>query len=97
MKTVEIKEIEVIPFSVTVAGIATALSLIIGLFQAFPMLWLSKVAEGEVARAGFVSGVSQIVVLPVVTFIVSLIVSALFAVIYNYTAKKYGGIKIKIE
>jgi hypothetical protein len=91
----------------SVAKIAAALYIVIGLIAGFLFASISLISagfaqavesgEGMPAWLGPLFGVGAIVILPILYGVMGLVVGALSALVYNLAAGAVGGIEVEIQ
>jgi len=87
----EIKEIDVM----SLAKVSTTMGVVFGFLFGI-LLAIGATMPGMPTMIGGVIGIAAIVVLPIVYGIVGFIWGIIIAIVYNFIAKKIGGVKIKI-
>ncbi len=92
----EIKKLDVLNFAVVLGlvnaaiGFVLALLFLLGAGGMFSMM--------QASMMGFwLIGPLTLVVFPTVIFIYTFILGAVFALVYNFVARKYQGIKVELE
>ncbi len=92
----ELKKIDVLSFAVVLGLVAAVFGLVMGILIAI----FGSGFGGLMGMSGVVAGAfgaAAIVLFPIVGFIEGFIGGAIFAIVYNFVASHYRGIRINLE
>ena len=93
----ELRKIDVVSLAVVMGLVSAVIGLIIGVFFALGMGSIFGAMGILGAGEGLFFGVAAIVLIPIMTFIYGFVMSAIFALIYNFVASKYKGVLIELK
>jgi len=103
MEEKTIQSIPVMPFALMYACISAIIGVIIGIFYAvvfgaiFASIPSSTTGGFSLGWLSLFFGVGAIIVVPIVSFIGGLIMSAIVALLYNFLAPRIGGVKVRFK
>lgn len=93
----EVLKIDVISLGKILGAIYGIFGLIAGLFITLISLVGAAALGGNAGTLGVIFGIGAIIFLPLFYGIMGFVVGALMAVIYNFVAQKFGGIKMDLK
>ena len=93
----EVMRLDVVSVAKTLGAIYGLFGLLFGFFITMFSFIGAAAAGGTAGTIGVILGVGAIIFLPLVYGIMGFVVGALMAVIYNFVAKKFGGIKMDLK
>ncbi len=103
MEEKTIQSIPVMSFSLMYACISAIIGLIIGIFYAiifgavFANIPSSTTSPFNFGVFGLLFGIGSIIIMPIISFIGGLIISAIIALLYNFLAPRIGGVKLRFK
>ncbi len=92
----EIKKLDVLNFAVAIGLVNAAIGFVIALLILIGAGSMFSTMQESMMSYVFM-GPLILVVFPAILFIYSFILSAVFALAYNFIARKYQGIRIELE
>ena len=99
VRTFTIKRIDPISTGSVMGGLYALIGLLIGgMFSLMALLGATvSVGEGEVAAAGFITGIGALILIPIFYGFLGFIGGLIGALIYNFVAGVVGGIRVDLE
>ena len=92
----EIKKLDVLNFAVVMGLVSAVIGFVVSLLFLIGAGGMFSMMQGSLITY-LMPGTLMIVVLPVIAFIYSFILGAVFAIAYNFIARKYQGFRIELE
>ncbi|MCD6274479.1 MAG: hypothetical protein J7J15_00405 [Candidatus Aenigmarchaeota archaeon] len=93
----ELKRIDVLSFAIVLGLVGAVSGLIVGILAALFGAMVGSAASAIGLSMGAAFGGLAIIIFPVISFLYGFIGGAIFAIIYNFVASKYKGIKIELK
>lgn len=93
----EVMSVDVASVAKILGAIYALFGLIIGFFITIFSFLGAVVAGGAAGTLGVIFGIGAIIFIPLFYGIMGLIVGAIMALVYNFVAKKFGGIKMELK
>lgn len=95
MATIEVKKIHVVQTALAIAVVSAVLGFIEGILVALGAGTLMTAFSGVPMAGVMFTGVISVILFPITAFIVTFIVTAITAIIYNFVAERIGGIRFE--